>query len=142
MALGFLSSDPTPGGIVKPQTQIEHGVTKTFSSLQFPKSDGKWNVKIQFTPGADSLAFEFMDKSNVKRFQGNFNKEAIRRITNECRLSAVNLNEVITDQLSSADFINKFCRIFECSDSKQGICALYISDPLFVYILNDNMYHQ
>ena len=127
---GFLAGDPTAGGIPKQKKQLKKGLTKTFKSLQFQQSDGKYDVTVQFNAGSESLVLEFMDKSDTRTFWGKFNKETIRRITRECPLSVANLSEVIKDQLSSTDFINKFCRLFEFKNLYHGIfylhCVLFI----------------
>eukprot|EP01084_Bolivina_argentea_P290266 498550_1 len=100
--------------------QKVENVVKSFENVQFEKLSDKYDIKLEFNSNLGNISLEFMNKSNIQTYNQTFTQKDINGITTRCQLSAENLSQVIIDQLSSSDFINKFCRIFLFSDSKQA----------------------
>ena len=62
-----------------------------------------------------------MNKTNTKTYYQSFNKDNISEITSRFQLSTDNLAQLVLDQLSSSDLVQKCLRIFIFADIKQGI---------------------
>lgn len=103
-------------------------VVKTFPNIQFPKMEAKYDLKLQFDAHSETLGLQFRNKDNTKTYRSSFSKEDIDRITTRCQLSSGNLCQVIMDQLSATEFINKFCRLFIFNSLKQGMRPIYYVD--------------
>ena len=119
--------------------QKAQSISKSFENVQFPKLQDKYDINIEYDANSECLSLKFMNKTNIKTFEKIFNKKEVKAITTECRLSSYHLCEVAIDQLSSQDFINKFCRIFLFSDPKQG--AIYILLCIYSYISYTKFMH-
>eukprot|EP01083_Nonionella_stella_P014965 41907_1 len=101
------------------QQKLEN-IMKVFEGIQFANVDGQYNVKLEFNERLHTISLQFMNTTNTTKFSGTFTKQHVEKITARCQLSMANLSQVIVDQLSSSDFINKFCRIFICTDDTQA----------------------
>lgn len=94
---------------------------KSFKSVTFPKMEDKYDVKVMFNADSETLTLQFMNKNDTKTYRRTFSNDDIECLTKICTLSAANMYQLIVDQLSSGEFINKFCRLLLMSNRTQAI---------------------
>lgn len=100
--------------------QKAESTTRTFDSVTFPQFKEGYKVKIEFDAEAETITLLFINTTDTKTYCTILSKSCVDKITARCQLSVGNLCRVIMDQLSSSEFVNKFCRLFVFTNAKQG----------------------
>ena len=103
----------------------DENVNTVFENIRFEKVEDDYTVKLDYEAHSESLSLQFVNETTKSIFEGIFDKDKLRQITDQANVPPALVVKMIIDTLQSKQSSSSNTRLFIVANKHQGMCCIY-----------------